>query len=39
MSAKRCSRRLAMHVGLINLLWVIVVALMIYRPGSTTGIS
>jgi len=28
-----------MHVGLINLLWVIVVALMIYRPGSTTGIS
>lgn len=38
-SAKRSSRRLAMHVGLFNLLWVIVVALMIYRPGSTTGVS
>lgn len=29
--------RLAMHAGLFNLLWAVVVVLMIYRPGSTTG--
>lgn len=32
------SRRLAMYTGMFNLLWVVVVALMIYRPGSTTGV-
>jgi uncharacterized membrane protein len=31
-------RRLAMHTGVFNLLWAIVVVLMIYRPGSTTGV-
>lgn len=30
-------RRLGMHTGIFNLLWAIVVVLMIYRPGSTTG--
>lgn len=29
--------RLAMHAGVFNLLWAVVVVLMIYRPGSTTG--
>ena len=29
--------RLAMHTGVFNLLWAVVVVLMIYRPGSTTG--
>ncbi|OLT43755.1 hypothetical protein BJF85_21250 [Saccharomonospora sp. CUA-673] len=33
----RTSRRLAMHTGMFNLLWAVVVVLMIYRPGSTTG--
>ncbi|CUU56059.1 hypothetical protein Ga0074812_106314 [Parafrankia irregularis] len=28
---------LAMRAGIFNLLWAIVVVLMIYRPGSTTG--
>nr|WP_255672989.1 DUF2269 family protein [Glycomyces amatae] len=32
------SGRLAMHAGVFNLLWAIVVVLMIYRPGSTTGV-
>ncbi len=36
-TASRAPRRLAMPTGLFNLLWVIVVVLMIYRPGSTTG--
>jgi uncharacterized membrane protein len=31
------ARRLAMHAGIFNLLWAVVVVLMIYRPGSTTG--
>ncbi|MCK9895513.1 protease [Frankia sp. AgB32] len=31
------SRRLAMSVGVFNLLWVAVTVLMIVRPGSTTG--
>jgi sulfite exporter TauE/SafE len=30
-------RRLGMQAGIFNLLWAIVVVLMIYRPGSTTG--
>ena len=29
---------LARNTGIFNLLWVIVVVLMIYRPGSTTGV-
>lgn len=29
--------RLAMATGMFNLLWVVVVVLMIVRPGSTTG--
>lgn len=29
--------RLAMHAGIFNLHWAIVVVLMIVRPGSTTG--
>ncbi|GGR45319.1 putative membrane protein [Nocardioides luteus] len=32
------SRRLAMYAGIFNLLWAVVVVLMIYRPGSTTGV-
>jgi uncharacterized membrane protein len=35
--AQRHARRLAMQTGMFNLLWAIVVVLMIYRPGSTTG--
>lgn len=35
----RISRRLAMHTGVFNLLWAVVVVLMIYRPGSTTGVG
>jgi hypothetical protein len=31
------ARRLAMHTGMFNLLWVTVTVLMIVRPGSTTG--
>lgn len=31
------TRRLAMYSGIFNLLWAVVVVLMIYRPGSTTG--
>jgi hypothetical protein len=31
-------RRLAMSTGAFALLWVVVVALMILRPGSTTGV-
>jgi hypothetical protein len=38
-TAERGSRRLAMHAGIFNLLWAVVVVLMIYRPGSTTGVS
>jgi hypothetical protein len=34
---ERATRRLAMHSGIFNLLWAVVVVLMIYRPGSTTG--
>jgi hypothetical protein len=30
---------LGMLTGVFNLLWVIVVVLMIYRPGSTTGVG
>ncbi|MCT2585291.1 DUF2269 family protein [Actinophytocola gossypii] len=32
-------RRLAMHTGVFNVLWAVVVVLMIYRPGSTTGVG
>ncbi|MEU8036809.1 hypothetical protein [Streptosporangium sp. NPDC049078] len=35
----RIARRLGMLTGVFNLLWVIVVVLMIYRPGSTTGVG
>ena len=31
-------RRLAMLSGVFNLVWVVVVVLMIVRPGSTTGV-
>lgn len=31
-------RRLAMSTGVFALLWVVVVVLMIVRPGSTTGV-
>ncbi|HEV6952169.1 MAG TPA: hypothetical protein VKY86_02845 [Promicromonospora sp.] len=31
------TRPLAMHAGVFNLLWAVVVVLMVYRPGSTTG--
>lgn len=34
----RASRRLAMYTGMFNLLWAVVVVLMIWRPGSTTGV-
>lgn len=33
----RIARRLGMQTGVFNLIWAIVVVLMIYRPGSTTG--
>ncbi|HLS79717.1 MAG TPA: hypothetical protein VK083_23280 [Nocardia sp.] len=33
----RLSARLGMSTGVFNLLWAIVVVLMIFRPGSTTG--
>ncbi|MCG5435968.1 hypothetical protein [Micromonospora foliorum] len=33
------ARRLGMVTGVFNLLWAIVVVLMIYRPGSTTGVG
>lgn len=36
-AAPDAARRLAMHAGVFNLLWAVVVVLMIYRPGSTTG--
>lgn len=36
-AAPDLTRRLAMHAGLFNLLWAVVVVLMVYRPGSTTG--
>ncbi|MGW7535362.1 hypothetical protein [Amycolatopsis sp. NPDC054798] len=31
--------RLGMTTGIFNLLWAVVVVLMIYRPGSTTGVG
>jgi hypothetical protein len=34
---KRVAARLGMVTGIFNLLWVVVVVLMIVRPGSTTG--
>jgi sulfite exporter TauE/SafE len=36
-AAGKFVRRLGMQAGIFNLLWAIVVVLMIYRPGSTTG--
>ncbi|OBG70903.1 MULTISPECIES: hypothetical protein [unclassified Mycobacterium] len=33
------ARRLAMRTGVFNLLWVVVVVLMVLRPGSTTGVG
>jgi uncharacterized membrane protein len=33
------ARRLGMTTGVFNLLWATVVVLMIYRPGSTTGVG
>jgi hypothetical protein len=35
----RIARRLGMLTGVFNLLWAVVVVLMIYRPGSTTGVG
>jgi hypothetical protein len=35
----RVARRLGMLTGVFNLLWAVVVVLMIYRPGSTTGVG
>lgn len=35
----RVARRLGMLTGVFNLLWLIVVVLMVYRPGSTTGVG
>jgi hypothetical protein len=35
----RTARRLGMLAGVFNVLWAIVVVLMIYRPGSTTGVG
>jgi uncharacterized membrane protein len=37
-TATGTARRLAAATGVFNLLWAIVVVLMIYRPGSTTGV-
>jgi hypothetical protein len=34
----RTARRLSMFTGVFSLLWLVVVVLMIVRPGSTTGI-
>lgn len=34
---ERLTKQLGMSTGLFNLLWAIVVVLMIFRPGSTTG--
>lgn len=36
--ATRLTRRLGAATGIFNLLWVVVVVLMIFRPGSTTGV-
>lgn len=38
-TADRVARRIGMLTGLFNLIWAIVVVLMIYRPGSTTGVG
>lgn len=35
----KVARRLGMLTGVFNLIWAIVVVLMIYRPGSTTGVG
>ena len=35
----RVARRLGMLTGVFNLLWLAVVVLMVYRPGSTTGVG
>lgn len=37
-TASGTGRRLAAATGVFNLLWAIVVVLMVYRPGSTTGV-
>ena len=36
--ATRLTRRLGTSTGIFNLLWVVVVVMMIFRPGSTTGV-
>ncbi len=36
---EKVARRLGMLTGVFNLLWAVVVVLMIYRPGSTTGVG
>jgi len=36
--ATRLTRRLGTATGIFNLLWLVVVVLMIFRPGSTTGV-
>ncbi|WP_406636623.1 hypothetical protein [Amycolatopsis sp. WGS_07] len=36
---RQLAARLAMQTGIFNLLWAAVVVLMIYRPGSTTGVG
>lgn len=38
-SEKPVAVRLGMTTGVFNLLWAAVVVLMIYRPGSTTGVG
>lgn len=38
-SPDRVARRLGMMTGMFNVLWLIVVVLMISRPGSTTGVG
>jgi hypothetical protein len=35
----KIARRLGMLTGMFNLIWAVVVVLMIYRPGSTTGVG
>jgi hypothetical protein len=35
---QRVTRQLAMYTGMFNVLWVTVTVLMIFRPGSTTGV-
>lgn len=38
-ATKALTMRLGMSTGLFNLCWAVVTVLMIYRPGSTTGVG